>query len=156
MSEIPKKTLSFSVYVRDTMDWLKKEKKLTEYEAAKIEHQLEAAFAWRLNDLLADAVRIGKVKKEVRKPLAKKDLEALLIYVRRLVKRTMKFKPEWPDNLLKAHAKANGYPRSAVDKGDGDAPFYSEVFLYPLLTKDVARSVLYPMEELAQVLDLEE
>jgi hypothetical protein len=39
---------------------------------------------------------------------------------------------------LRAWSKAvNGYP---VDDGDGDAPFVSESFLYPLLGKDDARS----------------
>lgn len=155
MSVIPKKELSFSTYIRDSMDWLRKEKGLTEYEEKKLEHQLEQAFNWRLRNFLEDAVTMIRVKEEVRKPPTKKDLVSLVTRVRDLVERMMKFKVEWPDSLLKAHAKASGYPRSVVDKGDGVAPFYSEVFLYPLLGKEDARSVLYPMEELARVLGVD-
>lgn len=53
--------------------------------------------------------------------------------------------------------RVDGIPRGFKSsgfytKGDEDQPFFSESFLYNLLGKDAARSVLYPFEKLGRLI----
>jgi len=151
-SMIEKRARRFAFYVHDPLKRLKAWKKLSDYEMERLEHALEEAFKAKMEDELHDAVHLIRVKKEVKKALSKKDLALLVTEIRRVVGRMMRFRLDWTGKLVRAHAKANGYGADDVEDGDGLAPFYSEAFLYPVLGKEDARSVLYPIERLAEML----
>ena len=153
---IEKRARQFSFYVHNTLTRLREEKKLSDCEMERLGRALEEAFGAKMEDEIHDAIHLVRVKREVKKALSKKDLATLMAEIRRIAGRMMKLRLDWPGKLVRAHAEANGYGAGCVDDGDGEAPFYSEAFLYPVLGKEDARSVLYPMEHLAQILGLED
>lgn len=155
-SAIEKKARPFSCYVGETLRAMQKKYGISESDLERLQGILdETAEDWFLRDALDDAVKTAQIKQEVKKPLDKKDLAGILATCQRLVRGMMRLKLGWSDELLKSVSKRVA-GQGMFSKGDAAMPFYSECFLYNLLGKDDARTVLYRMEELARVLGVEE
>lgn len=152
MSVIEKKAYQFSWYVSDSLKRLAEKYKISESDMNGLKRSLDnTADDWFTEAVLEDAIRLGQIKEEVKKPLSKTDLAALLAQVRIMVKKMMEFNPGFGYETMKKYADLNKYP---CEKEDADAPFYSETFLYLVLGKEDARSVLYPMQRLADMLGI--
>lgn len=150
MSVIEKKAKRFSWYVHDRLKTLAEKYKISDMDMNTLKHNMdEVAEDWFTEAVLEDAIKLGRIKEEVKKPLSKADLAALVAQVRIMVKKMLEFNPGWGHEMMKKYAKLNGYP---CEEEDGDAPFYTETFLYLVLGKEDARSVLYPMQRLAEIL----
>lgn len=80
----------------------------------------------------------------------KEDIEGLIFHLNSLhpdfmgSEEAYKQLREWvPEQTNVAHFEESGY----YEKGDEDAPFFSEAYLYNLLGKDDARTLLYLIQE---------
>jgi hypothetical protein len=61
----------------------------------------------------------------------------------------------WRDHFIDTDTAADGSRYGMYDEGDEEAPFFSEAFLYNLLGKDEARSVLAIMRRLSKLAGVE-
>lgn len=150
MNVIEKKAKRMSSYLHDRLKTLAEKYKISEMDLNTFKHAMDkTAEDWFTEDMLGDAIRLGRIKEEVKKPLSKTDLAALLAQVRIMVKKMLDFNPGYGYETMKKYADLNDYP---CEKEDADARFYTETFLYLVLGKEDARSVLYPMQRLAEML----
>lgn len=150
MNVIEKKAKRMSWYLHDRLVTLAAKYKISEGDLNTFKKAMdETAEDWFTEDMLGDAIRLGRIKEEVKKPLSKQDLAALLAKVRIEIKNMLEFNPGYGYETMKKYADLHGYP---CEKEDADAPFYTETFLYLVLGKEDARSVLYPMQQLAEML----
>lgn len=153
---IEKKTRPFSSYVGIAFRELCAKYKVSDYDSSKFEDFVdETATDWFLRDVFSDAAKIANIKWAVKAPLAKRDAFGLLAECQRIVKRMMALKIEFDAATLKS-ISVNVSGRGMYSKGDEDAPFYSEAFLYNLVGKDDARTVLGSVERLAEILGVDE
>lgn len=153
MSVIEKKAYPFSWYVSDSLKKLAEKYKISESDMNGLKRSLDnTAGDWFTEAVLDDAVRLGQIKEEVKKPLSKADLAALVAKARIEIRKMMEFNPNWGYETMKKYAELNKYP---CEQEDANAPFYSETFLYLVLGKEDARSVLYPMNQLARLFGVE-
>ena len=67
--------------------------------------------------------------------------------VRELVRFGVVGKPEWPRKAV--------YGRAGYEKGDEDAPFFTEAFLYNLIGKEDARELIGIVRKLCEATGLD-
>lgn len=115
---------------------------LTDSQKAQIGKDIEKNIKWAIEDYLDVISNNVVLKKKLEAPLKLEDAKALLAQAAEIIQDLKGWKPEWGIPHFK---KLDGY-----EKGDEDAPFFSEACLYVLLGKDPARSLLGRMRALAE------
>lgn len=115
---------------------------LSESQKAQVSKDIEKNIAWAIEDYLDVISNNVVLKKKLEAPLKLDDAKALLAQAAEIIQGLKEWKPEWGIPHFK---KLDGY-----EKGDEDAPFFSEACLYVLLGKDPARSLLGRMRALAE------
>lgn len=128
------------------MPWLKR---ISRKNRAKLHDAIAREIAGAVEDYLRVATNNLQLKAKLNAPISEEDLKAVVGSMRDKIRRMQKFACEGRPSQF---SKKNPYYR----KGDEKAPFYSEAFLYVLLGKEDARSVLYPFEEIGRMLGLED
>jgi len=73
------------------------------------------------------------------KPVDEEEVEEL---AERLETFTLEGTTFWRENFIKWDTKEDGTMHGMYSAGDEEAPFFSEAFLYNLVGKDEARSIL--------------
>jgi hypothetical protein len=115
---------------------------LTEPQKNQIAKDIEKQVTWAVEYYLDVVANNCVIKKKLKAPLTVEDAKGLLAQATEIVNDLKTWKPEWGIPHLKT---LDGY-----EKGDEDAPFFSEAILYVLLGKDPARSLLGRLRRLAE------
>lgn len=132
------------MYAREAIRYSRTLEKLnlTDAQKSQIASDVEKQIKWAVEGYLDATANNCVLKKRLDAPITLNDAKALLAKASEIITELKDWKPEWGIPHFK---KLEGY-----EKGDGEAPFFSEACLYVLLGKDPARSLLGRMRQLAE------
>jgi hypothetical protein len=118
---------------------------ITDAQKAQIARDIEKNITWAIEDYLDVISNNVVLKKKLDAPLKLADAKALLAQAHEIMEDLKEWKPE---GGIPGFEKMEGY-----EKGDEEAPFFSEACLYTLFGwKDPARSLLGRMRSLAEAI----
>lgn len=115
---------------------------LTDQQRHDIARDIGRQIEWACESYLEVIVNNIALKRKLKAPLRVKDYKAMLAKAVEAVEKLKKWAPESGPGLLR---KCEGFT-----KGDEDAPFFTETFLYLMIGKEDARTLLAYMRDVAE------
>lgn len=115
---------------------------LTDQQKNQIAHEMTNQFEWAVESYIETTVNNVALKKALKAPLRVRDYKAMLTQAVGVLEKLKTWAPEAGPSILKGC--------KYFTKGDEDAPFFTETFLYLTIGKEDARSLLGYMRTLAE------
>ncbi len=115
---------------------------LTDQQKRQIAADIEQQIKWACESYVETAINNIAIKKKLKAPLRVGDYKAMLTAAVDVLEKLKKWAPESGPALLR---KCEHF-----EEGDEDAPFFTETFLYLMIGKEDARTLLAYMRDLAE------
>lgn len=132
------------MYARDAVRFSRTLEKLnlTDQQKNQIAHDMLNQFQWAVEHYIEITVNNVALKKALKAPLRVSDYKAMLTQAVDVLDKLKTWAPESGPAILRACEH--------FEKGDEDAPFFTETFLYLTIGKEDARTLLAYMRTLAE------